>query len=96
MFLYCYKYTVFIVIRVFDSQVFYGVLLQYFAVLASKNSLNFKLLNMLVKPLMEISTEIPYFAAICARERLLRIHTKFCKDLKTTGLLHHPSQCSSC
>ncbi|KAL3751498.1 hypothetical protein ACJRO7_012347 [Eucalyptus globulus] len=48
-------------------QVFYGILLQYFAVLASKKPLNFQLLNMLVKPLIEMSTEIPYFAAICAQ-----------------------------
>nr|XP_016449286.1 PREDICTED: nucleolar protein 14-like [Nicotiana tabacum] len=44
-------------------QVFYGVLLQYFAVLANKKPLNFKLLNMLVKPLMEMSAATPYFAA---------------------------------
>ncbi|KAL8523619.1 hypothetical protein ACS0TY_013551 [Phlomoides rotata] len=50
-------------------QVFYGILLQYFVVLANKKPLNFELLNMLVKPLMEMSTEIPYFAAICARKR---------------------------
>ncbi|XP_047971513.1 nucleolar protein 14 isoform X2 [Salvia hispanica] len=66
-------------------QVFYGVLLQYFAVLASTKPLNFKLLNLLVKPLMEMSTEIPYFAAICARQRLLRTRTLFCQDIKNTG-----------
>lgn len=64
---------------------FYGVLLQYFAVSASKKPLNFKLLNMLVKPLMEMSTEIPYFAAVCARQRLLRTRSQFCEDIKNTG-----------
>ncbi|KAG8383019.1 hypothetical protein BUALT_Bualt05G0140300 [Buddleja alternifolia] len=72
-------------------QVFYGVLLQYFAVLANKKPLNFKLINMLVKPLMEMSTEIPYFSAICARQRLLRTRTQFCEDAKNTGKSCWPS-----
>ncbi|KAK6242607.1 hypothetical protein SCA6_007996 [Theobroma cacao] len=63
-------------------QVFYGVLLQYFAVLANKKPLNFELLNLLVKPLMELSMEIPYFSAICARQRILRTRTQFCEALK--------------
>lgn len=66
---------------------FYGLLLQYFAVLANKRPLNFNLLNMLVKPLVEMSQEIPYFAAICARQRLLRIRTQFCEDVKNAGRL---------
>ncbi|XP_073141164.1 uncharacterized protein [Henckelia pumila] len=72
-------------------QVFYGVLLQYFAVLANKKPLNFKLLTMLVKPLIEMSSETPYFAAICARERLLRTRTQFCEDVKNTGKSCWPS-----
>ncbi|GFP87290.1 nucleolar protein 14 [Phtheirospermum japonicum] len=72
-------------------QVFYGVLLQFFAVLANKKPLNFNLLNMLVKPLMEMSTEIPYFAAICARQRLLRTRAQFCEDVKNTGKSCWPS-----
>lgn len=63
-------------------QVFYGVLLQYFAILADKTPLNFELLNLLVKPLMEMSTEVPYFAAICARQRILHTRTKFCEAIK--------------
>ncbi|KAL5826220.1 hypothetical protein ACOSQ4_018017 [Xanthoceras sorbifolium] len=63
-------------------QVFYGVLLQYFAVSANKKPLNFELLNLLVKPLVEMSVEIPYFAAICARQRILRTRTQFCEDIK--------------
>ncbi|CAN4122028.1 unnamed protein product [Withania somnifera] len=72
-------------------QVFYGVLLQYFAVLANKKPLNFKLLNLLVKPLMEMSASTPYFAAICARQRLQRTRTQFCEDLKHTGKSSWPS-----
>ncbi|CAA2945074.1 nucleolar 14 [Olea europaea subsp. europaea] len=72
-------------------QVFYGVLLQYFAVLANKKPLNIKLLNLLVKPLLEMSSEIPYFAAICARQRLLHTRTQFCEDVKNTGKSSWPS-----
>ncbi|KAL0446980.1 UNVERIFIED_CONTAM: Nucleolar complex protein 14 [Sesamum latifolium] len=74
-----------------DKKGIYGILLQYFAVMANKKPLNFKLLNMLVKPLMEMSTEIPYFAAICARQRLLRTRTHFCEDVKHTGKSCWPS-----
>ncbi|GMJ03745.1 hypothetical protein like AT1G69070 [Hibiscus trionum] len=63
-------------------QVFYGVLLQYFAVLANKRPLNFELSNLLVKPLLEMSMEIPFFSAICARERILRTRIQFCEALK--------------
>lgn len=63
-------------------QVFYGVLLQYFAVSANKTPLNFKLLNLLVKPLVEMSIELPYFAAICARQRLLHTRTLLCEEIK--------------
>ncbi|CAG7893135.1 unnamed protein product [Brassica rapa] len=63
-------------------QVFYGILLQYFAVLANKKPLNIELLNMLVKPLIEMSGEIPYFAAICARQRLLKTRALFCEAIK--------------
>ncbi|XP_059648722.1 uncharacterized protein LOC132294765 [Cornus florida] len=72
-------------------QVFYGVLLQYFAVSANKKPLNFKLLNFLVKPLVEMSAEIPYFAAICARQRLLQTRTLFCEDVKNPEKTCWPS-----
>ncbi|CAI0390648.1 unnamed protein product [Linum tenue] len=64
-------------------QIFYGVLLQYFAVLANKKPLNFELLNLLVKPLMEMSLEIPYFSAICARQRILKTRSQFCESIKS-------------
>ncbi|KFK41333.1 hypothetical protein AALP_AA2G116500 [Arabis alpina] len=63
-------------------QIFYGILLQYFAVLTNKKPLNFELLNMLVKPLIEMSMEIPFFAAVCARERLSKTRTQFCDAIK--------------
>ncbi|KAL5728623.1 hypothetical protein ACHQM5_001688 [Ranunculus cassubicifolius] len=72
-------------------QVFYGVLLQYFAVVANKKLLNFKLLNLLVKPLMEMSTETPFFAAICARQRIHQTRAKFCEDIKDPEKSSWPS-----
>ncbi|URE12373.1 Nop14-like family [Musa troglodytarum] len=66
-------------------QIFYGVLLQYFAVLATQSPLNFKIINSLVKPLVEMSAETPYFAAICARQRLIHIRTRFLEDIKNPG-----------
>ncbi|XP_061340797.1 uncharacterized protein LOC133287248 isoform X2 [Gastrolobium bilobum] len=72
-------------------QVFYGVLLQYFAVLASKKPLNVELLNMLVKPLIEMSIEIPYFAAICARHRIERTRKQFVESIKNSEISGWPS-----
>lgn len=72
-------------IYIFSFQVFYGVLLQYFAVLANKEPLNVELLNMLVKPLIEMSKEIPYFAAICARRRIETTRKQFIESIKQSG-----------
>ena len=66
-------------------QVFYGVLLQYFAVLATQSPVKFKIIDTLVKPLIEMSGETPYFAAICARERLIHTRTRLCEDIKVPG-----------
>ncbi|KAI3919606.1 hypothetical protein MKX01_018429 [Papaver californicum] len=62
-------------------QIFYANLLMYFATLPVKKPLNFKLLNLLVKPLVEMSMDIPFYAAVCARERLRRTRELFCKDI---------------
>ncbi|MED6180212.1 hypothetical protein PIB30_117155 [Stylosanthes scabra] len=72
-------------------QVFYGVLLQYFAVLANKKPLNVGLLNMLGKPLIEMSMEIPYFAAICARRRIESIRKQFVESIKNPESSSWPS-----
>jgi nucleolar protein 14 len=77
-------------------QVFYGVLLQYFAVLANKKPLNAELVNMLVKPLMEMSTEIPYFAAICARRRIETTRKQFVESIKNTERSSWPSSKTLC
>lgn len=59
--------------------------MQYFAVLTNKKPLNAELVNMLVKPLVEISTEIPYFAAICARRRIETTRKQFVDSIKSAG-----------
>ncbi|KEH41125.1 Nop14 nucleolar-like protein [Medicago truncatula] len=77
-------------------QVFYGVLLQYFAVLANKKPLNVELINMLVKPLIEMSTEIPYFAAICARRRIEITRKQFVESIKNAESSSWPSSKTMC
>ncbi|KAF3323892.1 nucleolar protein 14 isoform X2 [Carex littledalei] len=72
-------------------QVFYGVLVQYFAMLATQSPVNLKIINSLVRPLIDMSTETPYFAAICARQRIIQIRTRFCDDLKIPGKSGWPS-----
>ncbi|EMS51472.1 hypothetical protein TRIUR3_21500 [Triticum urartu] len=72
-------------------QVFYGVLLQYFAVLATQSPVKFKVIETLVKPLVEMSGETPYFAAICARERLIHTRARLCEDIKVPGKSSLPS-----
>lgn len=59
--------------------------MQHFAVLANKKPLNVELLNMLVKPLIEMSMEIPYFAAICARRRIESTRKQFVESIKNSG-----------
>ncbi|PIA43330.1 hypothetical protein AQUCO_01900002v1 [Aquilegia coerulea] len=68
-------------------QVFYGILVQYFAVETNNNPLDLKRLNILVKPLMEMSAQIPFFAAVCARQRLHLIRAQFCEDIKNPAIL---------
>ncbi|XP_066325626.1 uncharacterized protein [Miscanthus floridulus] len=72
-------------------QVFYGVLLQYFAILATESPVKFRIIDTLVKPLIEMSGETPYFAAICARERLIHTRTRLCEDIKVPGKSSWPN-----
>ncbi|KAF3976550.1 hypothetical protein CMV_000278 [Castanea mollissima] len=44
-----------------------------------------------VKPLMEMSVEIPYVAAICARQWILRTRTQFCEIIKDPEISSWPS-----
>lgn len=67
-------------------QVFYGVLLQYFASIAGGRASSLDRLNALVKPLLEMSSETPYFSAVCARERLIRMREQFIERLRNPGV----------
>ena len=42
-------------------------------------------INSLVKPLIELSGEIHYFAAMCARERIVRMQRQLSEKLKSGG-----------
>ncbi|XP_022951528.1 nucleolar protein 14 isoform X1 [Cucurbita moschata] len=72
-------------------QRFYGILLQYFAVSANKKPLNVELLNLLLKSLMEMSRQIPFYAATCARTRISHTHQQFCVDNKNPENSSWPS-----
>ncbi|CAI5998190.1 unnamed protein product [Closterium sp. NIES-64] len=78
-------------------QIFYNVLLQYFASLASDSggggvsqrkrapSVAAAHINALVQPLVELSASFPLFAAVCARERLARMQKRLVARLKAGG-----------
>ncbi|KAL3699158.1 hypothetical protein R1sor_017180 [Riccia sorocarpa] len=73
-------------------QIFYNVLLQYFGSLAAEKPFHLSRLNLLTKPLIELSMETPYFAATCARERLIHMHNQITNRLKTSdGNSYWPS-----
>ncbi|KAG0589628.1 hypothetical protein KC19_1G034800 [Ceratodon purpureus] len=65
-------------------QVFYNVLLQYFATLAGERPLSMQRINSLVKPLIELSGESHYYAAVCARERIIRMQKQLSEKLQST------------
>eukprot|EP00899_Mesostigma_viride_P020533 jgi/Mesvir1/28481/Mv15901-RA.1 len=54
-------------------QVFYGVLLQYFAAVAGESPPPLDRLQVVARHLAGMSAETPLFAAVCARERLKRM-----------------------
>ncbi|CAI5473376.1 unnamed protein product [Closterium sp. Yama58-4] len=59
-------------------QIFYNVLLQYFASLASDGGGG----GVSQRPLVELSASFPLFAAVCARERLARMQKRLVARLK--------------
>ncbi|CAM6128736.1 unnamed protein product [Calypogeia fissa] len=63
-------------------QVFYNVLLQYFGSLAIQRPFSLSRINRITKPLIELSSETPYFAAHCARQRLVNMHSQLTDKLK--------------
>eukprot|EP00250_Pteridium_aquilinum_P014439 c21988_g1_i1 orf=84-2915(+) len=67
-------------------QVFYGILLQYFASVGGGKVPALDRLNALVKPLIEMSSETPYFAAVCGREWIIRMREQFIEKLRNPGV----------
>lgn len=63
-------------------QMFYGDLVLYFVVSATRRPLNIERLNSFIKPLMEMSLEIPFFAAMAAQKRLGQMRTDLCRDIR--------------
>lgn len=61
--------------------------------MANKKPLNVELLNMLVKPLIEMSLETPYFAAVCARTRIQKIREQFVGSIKNSGQIELKFTC---
>lgn len=72
-------------------QMFYGFLFKYFAILSSERPLNVRRVNSLVKPLIEISTEVPYYSSLYARERLEGMRKRFCERIRIPGVSSWPS-----
>ncbi|XP_024521488.1 nucleolar protein 14-like [Selaginella moellendorffii] len=64
-------------------QVFYNVLVLYISDLAGVKPLPLDRINMLTKPLIEMSLETPYYAAACARERLIRMQQVLSDKLRS-------------
>ena len=59
--------------RAHKLQLFYGILLQYFATVAGTSPLRLDLVDAMMPHLLSISSSIPMYAATAARERLKRM-----------------------
>ncbi|DBA90017.1 TPA: hypothetical protein ACH3X2_004286 [Trebouxia sp. C0005] len=57
-------------------QVFYGILVQHFAILAGASPVSMQALDVLTVHILELTAEVPYYAATVARARLGRAHKR--------------------
>ena len=57
-------------------QVFYGILVQHFANQAAANPLRMDAIDVLTVHILELTAEVPYYAATVARTRLARAHQR--------------------
>ena len=57
-------------------QVFYGILVQHFANLAGSTPLSMEALDVVTVHILELTGEVPYYAATVARARLTRAHKR--------------------
>ena len=63
------------------AQVFYGILLQYFANLCKRSPLPRKELNLLVPEIHTLTSEVPLYAATVARARLEQMHKRVSRGM---------------
>lgn len=58
------------------TQVFYGILVQHFANLAGTSPLSMESVDVVTVHILELTAEVPYYAATVARARLTRAHKR--------------------
>lgn len=63
-------------VRFYTMQVFYGILVQHFAIVAGTSPLSMQALDVLTVHILELTAEVPYYAATVARARLMRAHKR--------------------
>ena len=71
-------------------QVFYGILVQHFANLASQAEMPMAAIDVVTRQLLELTGEVPFYAATVARARLAKAHQRlqsalFSPDAAQTG-----------
>jgi nucleolar protein 14 len=61
--------------------VFYGILVQHFAMLAGQAPLPSGHLDVLTQVLLQLTPEVPFYAATVARTRLEHLHSRLAAAL---------------
>eukprot|EP00793_Prasinoderma_coloniale_P004214 PRCOL_00006390-RA len=69
-------------------QSFYGVLLSHYGAVSDALPLDQPMLDAMVTPLLEMTAQLPLYAATAARAHLLQAHTKLCDALEAKGGSH--------
>ena len=64
-------------------QVFYGIVVQHFANLASSTPLSMEAIDVMTVHILELTAEVPYYAATVARARLTRAYKRLSTALAT-------------
>ena len=73
-------------------QVLYGILVQHFASLAGQAPLPTAHLEALAAQLLDLTAEVPFYAATVARARLSRLQERLASALSdAVSLLRHPA-----
>ena len=66
-------------------QTFYGVLLSHYGAVADAVPLEQDKLDAMVRPVLEMTAQLPLYAATAARAHLLSAHSKLCDALERAG-----------